>query len=225
MLCATMLVGGVSFGGKTAADIAISRNAGYGLSGPFETLNDSQIRFQMEVNFFGLLNVTRKALEVMRDVNKPQGGLIQQVTSIGGQRGVPTFSIYCASKWAVEGATEALSQELDPSWGIKLSLIEPGGFRTEWAGANMDFGKEKLDVYKHIDAKAIMTKRQGTQVGDPAKGGERMYDLAMEENPPLRVVIGSDAYEAMGTKLKTYTEDRKKWEHISLSTDYDEDKK
>lgn len=83
----------------------LCNNAGYGLCGPLETLTDEQIRFQMEVNFFGLINVTRKALEVMRDVNKPQGGLIQQVTSIGGQRGVPTFSIYCASKWAVEGFT------------------------------------------------------------------------------------------------------------------------
>lgn len=95
----------------------VCNNAGYGLCGPFETLSDEQIRFQMEVNFFGLLNVTRKALEVMRDTNKPSGGLIQQVTSIGGQRGVPTFSVYCASKWAVEGATEAMAQELDPKWG------------------------------------------------------------------------------------------------------------
>lgn len=74
-------------------------NAGYGLSGEFEAITDAQARKQMEVNFFGLMNVTRAALHVMRDVNKPSGGVIQQVTSIGGQRGVPTFSIYCASKW------------------------------------------------------------------------------------------------------------------------------
>jgi NAD(P)-dependent dehydrogenase (short-subunit alcohol dehydrogenase family) len=76
----------------------VCNNAGYGLSGEFESLSDKQIRTQMEVNFFGLIDVTRKAMEVMRD-QKPAGGLIQQVTSIGGQRGVPTFSIYCASKW------------------------------------------------------------------------------------------------------------------------------
>lgn len=92
-------------------DVVVN-NAGYGLSGPFETLSDTQIRTQMEVNFFGLLNVTRKALEVMREVNSPPGGLIQQVTSIGGQFGYPTYSIYCASKWAVEGATEAISKEV-----------------------------------------------------------------------------------------------------------------
>lgn len=80
-------------------DVVVN-NAGYGLSGEFESLAEEQIRKQMEVNFFGLIDVTRKALSVMREVNKPAGGVIQQVTSIGGQRGVPTFSIYCASKWA-----------------------------------------------------------------------------------------------------------------------------
>lgn len=92
-------------------DVVVN-NAGYGLSGAFETLSDQQLRTQMDVNFFGLLDVTRKALEVMREKNSPPGGLIQQVTSIGGQRGVPSFTIYCASKWAVEGFTEALSHEV-----------------------------------------------------------------------------------------------------------------
>lgn len=92
-------------------DVVVN-NAGYGLSGAFETLADKQIRTQMEVNFFGLIDVTRKALEVMREKNSPPGGLIQQVTSIGGQRGFPSFSIYCASKWAVEGFTEAVSAEV-----------------------------------------------------------------------------------------------------------------
>jgi short-subunit dehydrogenase len=82
----------------------------------------------MEVNFFGLIDVTRVALETMRE-QKPPGGLISQVTSIGGQIGVPSYSIYCASKWAVEGFTEAVSKEVKPEWGIKLQCIEPGGFR------------------------------------------------------------------------------------------------
>ena len=124
----------------------VCNNAGYGLSGEFESVSDKQARTQMEVNFFGLLNVTRKALSVMREVNKPCGGKIQQITSIGGQRGVPTFSIYCASKWAVEGFTEALSHELKPEWNIHLTCIEPGGFRTDWAGRSMIFGEEKNPV-------------------------------------------------------------------------------
>lgn len=92
-------------------DVVVN-NAGYGLNGPFETVSDRQIRTQMEVNFFGLLDVTRQALGVMRERNSPPGGLIQQVTSIAAQRGEPNFSTYCASKWAVEGFTEALSHEV-----------------------------------------------------------------------------------------------------------------
>lgn len=121
-------------------DVVVN-NAGYGLSGEFEALSDEQIRKQMEVNFFGLLNVTREALSVLRDKNSPPGGRIQQITSIGGQRGVPTFSIYCASKWAVEGFTEALSNEIKPEWNVKLTCIEPGGFRTDWAGRSMEFAE------------------------------------------------------------------------------------
>jgi NAD(P)-dependent dehydrogenase (short-subunit alcohol dehydrogenase family) len=121
----------------------VCNNAGYGLSGEFESLSDKQIRTQMEVNFFGLMDVTRKAMEVMRG-QSPKGGIIQQVTSIGGQVGVPTFSICrlcplrrrvlaasidadrhidCASKWAVEGFTEAVQQEVKPEWNIKFTCM------------------------------------------------------------------------------------------------------
>lgn len=129
----------------------------------------------MEINFFGLIDVTRKALEVLREKNSPPGGVIQQVTSIGGQRGVPTFSIYCASKWAVEGFTEALSTELKPEWNIKLTCIEPGGFRTDWAGRSMAFGEKRHTAYDHIDAKKQMKERNGTQAGDPHKGAQAFY--------------------------------------------------
>jgi len=175
----------------------------------------------MEVNFFGLLNVTREALKIMREKNSPPGGRIQQITSIGGQRGVPTFSIYCASKWAVEGYTEALQQELKPEWNIKLTCIEPGGFRTDWAGRSMDFGYSKEPAYDHINAKEAMGKRNGTQAGDPVKGARAMWDIAKLEDPPLRVVIGSDAYTAMMGKIKTYGELYPKYEKLSNSTDVD----
>lgn len=112
-------------------DVVVN-NAGYGLAGAFEEYTDEQIRQQFEINFFGLMDVTREALETMRDKQSPSGGLIQQVTSIGGQRGVPLFSVYCASKWAVEGFTESLSHEVKPEWGIKFTLVEPGGFRYVW---------------------------------------------------------------------------------------------
>ena len=182
-------------------DVVVN-NAGYGLSGPFEELEDAQIKQQMDVNFFGLLAVTRKAMEIMRK-QSPSGGLIQQVTSIGGQRGVPTFSIYCASKWAVEGFTEAVAQEVKPEWGIKFTCVEPGGFRTDWAGRSMAFAEKRHEAYDHINAKEAMGKRHGKQVGDPIKAAKAMYELAVMKEPPLRVVFGSDAYKVSFVQLST----------------------
>lgn len=200
-------------------DVVVN-NAGYGLAGAFETLSDKQIRTQMEVNFFGLINVTRKAMETMRE-QKPSGGVIQQVTSIGGQLGVPLFSVYCASKWAVEGFTETLSKEVKPEWGIKFTCIEPGGFRTDWAGRSMEFGAEDNKAYDHLKAKEEMGKRHGKQPGDPAKAAQAFYDLAVMEDPPLRCVVGTDAYTNINKKLDTYQENVKKFEKLSNSTDVD----
>jgi len=198
----------------------VCNNAGFGLSGAFETVSDKQARQQMDINFFGLMNVTRVAVRTMRESGK--GGLIQQVTSIGGQRGVPSFSIYCASKWAVEGFTEALSKEMKEEWKIKFTCIEPGGFRTEWSGGSMIFGEIKNPAYDHIPAEENAKKRDKTQGGDPAKAGEAFYKLAVMENPPLRVVLGSDAYSGMQEKLKTYSSEVSKYEELSKSTDVDE---
>ncbi|CAJ2511358.1 Uu.00g069830.m01.CDS01 [Anthostomella pinea] len=200
-------------------DVVVN-NAGYGLGGEFESLSENQIRTQIEVNFFGLLDVTRKALETMRD-QKPSGGVIQQITSIGGQRGVPLFSIYCASKWAVEGFTEALSHEVKSEWGIKLTCVEPGGFRTDWAGRSMAFGEKKNPAYDHLDAEKTMGEKHGSQAGDPAKGAKAMYELAVMKDPPIRCVIGTDAYAAINGKLDTYRENVKKFEKLSNSTDVD----
>lgn len=200
-------------------DVVVN-NAGYGLAGVFEELSQEQIKTQMDVNFFGLLKVTKKAMEVMRE-QKPSGGLIQQVTSIGGQIGVPFFSLYCASKWAVEGFTESLSKEVKPEWNIKFQCVEPGGFRTDWAGRSMSFPEKKHPAYDHVDAKKAMGDRHGTQAGDPIKGARAMYELATLEEPPLRAVIGTDAYKAINNKIKTYGENYPKYEKISNSTDVD----
>ena len=200
-------------------DVVVN-NAGYGLCGCFEELSDQQIRQQMEVNFFGLIDVTRKALETMRE-QKPNGGRIQNITSIGGQLGMPTFSIYNASKWAVEGFTEAISKEMKPEWGIHVMAIEPGGFRTDWSGRSMTF-PERHPAYDHIDARANMKKRHGTQAGDPKKAAPAMYDFAVMEDPPLRMCIGSDAYGGMMGKIDSYRENYTRYEKIAKSTDHDD---
>jgi len=209
-------------------DVVVN-NAGYGLGGEFESLADDQIRRQMEVNFFGLMNVTRKAMETMR-AQTPSGGVIQQVTSIGGQRGVPNYSIYCASKWAVEGFTEAISKEVKPEWGIKFTCVEPGGFRTDWAGRSMDFGSlayspdsstKKENTYDHINAKKTASETNGTQPGEPSKAARAMYELAVMPDPPLRVVVGTDAYAAIMKKIEDYKTNYTKYEKLSISTDVD----
>ena len=202
-------------------DVVVN-NAGYGVAGPFEELSEAQARQQLEVNFFGLVAVTRRAMAVMR-AQSPPGGLVQQVTSIGGQRGVPLFSMYCASKWAVEGFTEAVALEVRPEWHIRFSLVEPGGFRTDWAGRSMDFPERRLPEYDHLDAAARMRARHGSQPGDPKKGARAIYKLAVMPDPPLRFVIGTDAYAGIHDKIKTYSElyNRKDLSDIATSTDVD----
>ena len=200
-------------------DVVVN-NAGYGLAGAFEELTESQVKTQMDVNFFGLIAVTKKAMEIMRE-QKPSGGLIQQVTSIGGQVGVPLFSIYCASKWAVEGFTEAISKEVKTEWGIKFTCVEPGGFRTDWAGRSMSFPEKQHPAYDHMKAEERMKKRHGTQAGEPLKGAKAMYELAILEEPPLRVVVGTDAYKLVMAKIEAYGDNYKKYEKISNSTDVD----
>lgn len=126
--------------------------------------------------------------------------------------------------YSSQGFTDALSQELKPEWGIKCTLIEPGGFRTEWAnaGTNLKHGNKSIPAYDHINMEDTMSKRHGTQVGDPAKAGKAMLQLALEPEPPLRIVLGSDAYKALKDRLKTHEEQASKWEHISLATDVEE---
>ncbi|KAG9195241.1 hypothetical protein G6011_361 [Alternaria panax] len=186
----------------------VCNNAGYGLNGPFETFSENQIRQQMEINFFGLIDVTRKAMETMRDLKT--GGVIQQVTSVGGQIG---------NKWAVEGFTEAISKEVKPEWGIKFTCIEPGGFRTDWSGRSMDFGELSNPAYADVDSKKQAQERHGSQAGDPAKAATVFYDLAVMDDPPMRCAVGTDAYSLINKKLDTYNDSAKKFEKWSNSTD------
>jgi len=205
-------------------DVVVN-NAGYGLCGEFESLSEEDIRKQMEVNFFGLLDCTREAMQIMRE-QTPSGGNILQITSIGGQRGVGAFSLYCASKWAVEGFTEAVSTEIDPKWGIKFTCIEPGPFRTDWAGRSMTFSEDH-PAYKDapVQERRKLTKsKSGTQAGDPDRAAKVMYDLVHDPEPPLRITLGNAATDLIQGKLKTYEENIKKWEKQSRSCDFPDSK-
>lgn len=218
-----------AFAQATAAfgrvDVVVN-NAGRGLCGAFEELTDADMQAVMDVNFMGVVRVTRTAIQVMRDVNRPPGGLIQQITSIGGQLGMPALSGYCASKWAVEGLTECIAREMQmrPEWNISLTCIEPGGFRTEWAHGSMAFRhpSQGLPAYSHMPAESIMAAMGEAQLGDPRKGAAAIHQLAHLADPPLRCLLGSEAFGAMEMKLKQYSETYRDYEHIALPVDVDE---
>lgn len=127
--------------------------------------------------------------------------------------------MYNASKWAVEGFTEAVSQEVKPEWGIKFTLIEPGGFRTDWAGRSMTFAKQRHPAYDHLDIRTFMQSPDGFQPGDVAKGVQVFYELATMQDPPLRCLVGTDAYRFMGQKLEEYAENRERFKELSNRTD------
>ncbi|KAJ2983041.1 hypothetical protein NUW58_g6323 [Xylaria curta] len=203
-------------------DVVVN-NAGFGLCGAFEELTDHDIQSVMDVNLMGVVRVTRAALRVMREINNPPGGLIQQITSIAGQCGMPAVSAYCASKWAVEGLTESIAKEMNPEWNIKLTCIEPGGFRTEWAHKNMHFRhpKQILPAYDHLPAEEIMCSMGEEQAGNPVKGAAAIHQLAHMQNPPLRCLLGSEAFGAMEAKLKHYGDTYREFESFALLLDWD----
>ncbi|KAI0533534.1 hypothetical protein GGR58DRAFT_486104 [Xylaria digitata] len=204
-------------------DVVVN-NAGYGLCSAFEELTDDEIQSTMDVNFMGVARVTRAAIRIMRDVNTPPGGFVQQITSIGAQCGMPALSAYCASKWAVEGLTECIAKEMKPEWNIHLTCIEPGGFRTEWAHKSMQFRSPErvLPAYNHVQAEQVMEAMGAVQVGDPIKGAAAIYALARVPNPPLRCLLGSEAFAVMEAKLKHYGETYREFESIALPVDVDD---
>lgn len=200
-------------------DVVVN-NAGFGLASPFETLSNEQIKTQMDVNFFGVVNVTRKAIQVMRESG--HGGLIQQCSSIVGHVGVPGFAFYCASKHALEGFTESVAQEMHPDWKIRFTIVCPGGFKTGWYSTqNLVFGTQNLELYKHLDVKEFVEGKGQITPGDPVKAVQKMYELSLLSDPPIRVFLGSDAHAVMERKGLEDATQRKIWEHVTLSTDWD----
>ncbi|KAB8336708.1 hypothetical protein FH972_021018 [Carpinus fangiana] len=163
---------------------------------------------------------TRKAMEVMR-AQSPPGGAIMQVTSIGGLIGFPLMSMYSASKFAVEGLTEAIAQEVKPEWNIHFTCVEPGGFRTDFFHRSMTYTDQPHPAYDHVDLRATMKQMADVQMGDPAKGARAIYEAAVLSKPPSRLLLGTDAYNWYNSKLESWAGDAKENEHISLSTDVD----
>ncbi|HET6736459.1 SDR family oxidoreductase [Mycobacterium sp.] len=192
-------------------DVVVN-NAGYGHFGFIEELTEQEARDQIETNVFGALWVTQAALPYLRE---QRNGHIIQVSSIGGITAFQNVGIYHASKWALEGFSQALAQEVE-SFGIHVTLIEPGGFSTDWAGSSSK-RSEPLPAYAEIHAEADRIRSQRmSKPGDPNASARAVLKIVDADNPPLRVFFGELPLQLAKAdyenRLKTWEE----WQHVAL---------
>lgn len=200
-------------------DVVIA-NAGYGLEGTFEETPLSEVRRQFEVNVFGAVATLRAALPAMR---RRRRGHLMAVTSMGGLMAVPGMSAYCGSKFALEGILEALGKEV-AQFGIHVTAIEPGSFRTDWAGRSMTRAAHSIDDYEELftPIREARRKASGNQLGNPAKAGEAVVHITSVERPPAHLVLGSDALRLVAAARTAVDEDIRGWEALSRTTDFAE---
>jgi NAD(P)-dependent dehydrogenase (short-subunit alcohol dehydrogenase family) len=193
-------------------------NAGYGYLAAVEEGDDADVRAMFETNFFGLAAMTRSILPIMR---AQKSGAIVNVSSMGGFIGFPGSGYYAATKFAVEGLSEALSKEVGPL-GIKVIIVEPGPFRTHWAGRSLKTPKKPIDAYAET---AVARRKQiqsysGTQAGDPVRAAEAIIDTVERDKPPLRLPLGGFAYEVMGAEIEAVRKEHASLEAVARGADY-----
>ncbi len=193
-------------------------NAGYGSMGGVEEISDEEIRRQFEVNVFGVLNITRAVLPHMRE--RRQGHIIN-ISSVGGFVGVPGFGIYNGTKFAVEGISEALALETEPL-GIRITIVEPGAFRTDWAGRSLEAAPE-IDDYKETvgQTREYIANENGNQQGNPRLAAEAMISAVEADEPPLRLPLGDDALDQIREKLDSVKQETDAWETTIVETSFE----
>lgn len=193
-------------------------NAGIGYFGAVEESDDDEVRRMFEINFFGLSAMTRAVLPIMR---KQRSGHIVNISSIGGLRSFPTLAYYNATKYAVEGFSEALSIEVAPL-GIKVTIVEPSGFRTDWAGRSAAESKNRIDDYAPTAGKNLKDLRDysGKQPGDPVRAAAAIISAVESPNPPLRLLLGKAALKGARAKLDMLKKDFDTWEKTTLGADF-----
>ena len=195
----------------------VANNAGYGDVCPIEDMSMDEFRAQIEANLFGVVHVTKAALPFMREQGS---GHILQFSSVGGRIGPIGRAAYAAAKWGVEGFSEVLSKEVGPL-GVKVTIIEPGGFRTDFAGSSTSI-REGRPEYDATVGKIARFQRDfnGKQPGDPAKAAAAVLRITGIDNPPLRLILGSDAFQAIEQNDLAKLNSDREWKGLSISTDF-----
>lgn len=198
-------------------------NAGIGYFAAVEESEEDQIRRMFEINVFGLSRMIHAVLPGMR---KRREGFIVNLSSIGGLRSFPSVGYYNATKFAVEGLSEALWQEVEPL-GIKVMLVEPSGFRTDWAGRSANESKRQIDDYAATAGawRDQVRATSGKQAGDPVLAAHAIVETMLSPNPPHRLLLGNDAYQAATAKLEELRNEFAAWEAVSRGADFPEEQR
>jgi len=206
----------VHYGG---IDVLVN-NAGIGYFAAVEESDEKEVRKMFDVNVFGLCRMIHVVLPGMR---KRRKGFIVNLSSIAGLRSFPALGYYNSTKYAVEGLSEALWQEVEPL-GIKVMLVEPSGFRTDWAGRSANETKHPIADYAETADKNIRQLRaiSGHQAGDPVRAAEAIVYAVESPNPPHRLLLGNDAFEGAIAKLDELREEFNQWETVSRGADFPE---
>jgi NAD(P)-dependent dehydrogenase (short-subunit alcohol dehydrogenase family) len=200
-------------------DVVVN-NAGYANLGAVEDITLDDFRAQVDANLFGVVNVTKAALPVLRAQG---GGHLIQVSSIGGRLATPGLSAYQAAKWAVGGFSEVLAREVGPL-GIKVTVLEPGGMRTDWAGSSMQVLPISEPYRQTVGAMARVHHDLGSDssLGDPAKVAQVVLMVSGMDSPPLRLILGSEAYAYAIAAATARAESDAAWHDLTVSTDRDD---
>jgi len=193
-------------------------NAGFGIVGAAEAFTNEQVRSQLETNLYAPIEITRAVLPFMR---KQRSGRILQISSIGGRVGNAGIGIYQAAKFGLSGFSEVLAKEV-VDFGIYVTSVEPGGFRTDWAGDSMTYAPH-IEGYEKVEQRAEYFKNGGfVPMGDPAKAAKVMLDLVDSTEPPVHLALGSEAIGMLKNADEARTAEMEKWMAVSVSTDHDE---
>lgn len=194
-------------------------NAGFGVIGAAEAFTEEQVRSQLETNLYAPIEITRAVLPYMR---KQRSGRILQISSVGGRVGNAGLTMYQAAKFGLGGFSEALAKEVSPL-GILVTCVEPGGFRTDWAGASMSYAKSIEGYETTVDQRSEFFRNGNfVPMGDPDKAAKVMLALAAHPEPPIHLVLGSEAIALLKHADESRNAELEKWLPVSISTDHDE---